>query len=969
MQINKIIFLPKQQTNLTSQEKKKETPKNISNPISNNNLQPQFNDYLINFTAQVDKGLDRFYEANKDRMPVTVQNFVANIEDKSKLTPLEAQQKAFSELYYADTIDEIKIMYPDEPLFAYLRNPEDNKATRGILNKIREDQDLFKEFDINVLKGKENLTVYLVQKIFLEGKTLDEINKDLENDLNEDFKADFKFKNEDAKYIYSSTLKALGIQTPSPEYQQSLRYTRNGYADEMGKKIQEGLRNFWDTMPENERNARNKHSIEKFEQWWLSIPPKEKLEMIADQVTEIELLKTFKKEERIEAKKKEAEQQPTTQENEINKPKTPHNKIGSTLLKRDELFLKWATNNLKLYEASLSEADKDTIHIKRMQRLATRWAEMTPEDRTDYINKMKAGSEPLRFTMVDAWNHSTDIIKDLSQFLKTKQILKPLDMLYSSQEFSEFQSEVMTEFWATHPEHAENLGKRIVASQEKVNYAISNGTFVELQKQIARDKNQRLKEMKNFKFENEISEIKQNEEISEPQYLTDFKKAYLKEMAPRLHNIPTEYLDEYLYSLKDAEKKYLISWTKNLTGADLTREDYENLRQLSQNGELSAFEANRAIEATLANVLYEYTRDPEVFKLSFSDVKTLIYDIEKGANPLKLYSERCNQAFIIPVIKKGSIRKQTIDNMYHLYREPLSDAQVSDIILHYFKTDYSKLNITNINNNQIMEESYDKLFKYIKQYNKSILIMTSDENSFPPAVKEAFREKFMQLLPKGIIHEPVSDFKHEAKIKKGKLAFQNKYDFLPKSFVNLYYKEIALYYRTNKENASIDDFIENICKKRKNPEDVSNIHYQNKQQLPMETKLVTLAMEEALADTLYDASKNLLVYHLPFEALCDITEILSVTKKFPNKTITYKSKSGNEINITCNKKPNFNKITSAYKDYVAEIKSWTNDISAEKTKPNWADLLYILNPEENMPDKDSIIAERMHLYGVAPIEY
>ena len=190
-------------------------------------LASKFNDHLVTFKGRVDKGLARFFEANKDVMPYTVRLYVQSLEDKSRLTPLEAQRRAFNKLETAETLADIKRDFPDEVLFENLINPKDSKARRGIINCINENQELLALSEQGVLKNNENFTIYLLKKVFLEAKTIDEINQDLENDLNEDLKADFKFKNNDSKYIYGSTLKALGIQLPNFEYQQSLRFTRD----------------------------------------------------------------------------------------------------------------------------------------------------------------------------------------------------------------------------------------------------------------------------------------------------------------------------------------------------------------------------------------------------------------------------------------------------------------------------------------------------------------------------------------------------------------------------------------------------------------------------------------------------------------------------------------------------------------------------------------------------------------------
>ncbi len=57
---------------------------------------------------------------------------------------------------------------------------------------------------------------------------------------------------------------------------------------------------------------------------------------------------------------------------------------------------------------------------------------MSSVERTEYISKMKSGAEPVRYAMIDAWNNSFDIIKDLSAHLKKYQHYKPVNILYSN---------------------------------------------------------------------------------------------------------------------------------------------------------------------------------------------------------------------------------------------------------------------------------------------------------------------------------------------------------------------------------------------------------------------------------------------------------------------------------------------------------------------------------------------------------
>ena len=118
-------------------------------------LRSRFNDHMLAFKARVDKGLDRFYETNKTRMPFTVKRYVEALEDKSRLSPLQAQQRAFYKLKEVQTVDDIKKSFPDEELFANLKNPKDCKATRGILNSVKENQELMELYDKDVLKDKK----------------------------------------------------------------------------------------------------------------------------------------------------------------------------------------------------------------------------------------------------------------------------------------------------------------------------------------------------------------------------------------------------------------------------------------------------------------------------------------------------------------------------------------------------------------------------------------------------------------------------------------------------------------------------------------------------------------------------------------------------------------------------------------------------------------------------------------------
>lgn len=522
---------------------------NFSDKKSRNKYQSEQGTLSFEAKARVDKGLSRFYETNKNRMPLTLEKYISSLKDMNGISPMGALSKAFEFLNITETIKEIKELFPFEPLFSKLKNPSETKASIGILRLIKEDSELLELSGEGILKDNSNLTVYLVKKIFLENKTLKEINNDLEKDLNEDLKAEYKFKYPDSEYIHKSTLKALGINGISQEYRNSLRFTQDEYADKQGEKVSHGLQNFWESLTPEERTAKAKKSVEKFEIWWNSHSKTEILNMIALQMSELDMLKDFKKFKKaneLQDSTHKTTDEVTIETQNVKKQPKVHTKVGSEILKNDELFIKWAKNNLKLFIENLSEADKDSLHIKRMQLLASRWAEMTPTERTEYISKIKSGLEPLRFTMIDAWNHSEAIIKDLYKHLKTNQIYKPSEFLYSPDEFSESQSEVMTAFWGKYPEHCKTLGLNIIKSNEKVQMAISRGTFEELKNQILRDKKDRIKEFEKFRF---VQVPKINETIRSE--LEEYAKNFFDSKDENSYDELIEILAEYdIYTLR-----------------------------------------------------------------------------------------------------------------------------------------------------------------------------------------------------------------------------------------------------------------------------------------------------------------------------------------------------------------------------------------------------------------------------------
>lgn len=983
--------------------------KSEQNPEPNGNLQAvdytvglssKFNDHLVTFKGRVDKGLDRFFEANKDVMPYTVRLYVQSLEDKSRLTPLEAQRRAFNKLETANTLDDIKRDFPDENLFKELINPEESKARRGIIKCIKENKELLELSGEGVLKNKENFTIYLLKKVFLEAKTIDEINKDLENDLNEDFKTDFKYKNPDSKYIYGSTLKSIGLQVPNFEYQQSLRYTRDGYSDMMGDKISESLEAYFDSLTDSERLERAKKRVKKFENWWNSFTQNEKLEMLADKENILNMLKEYKKAERAENKK----QKQTAEENGEQTPeKAPRKKVkvGSEILSQDELFKRWATANLKIFEASLAEFEKDSLHLKRMRNAVARWKEMSSEERTDYISKMKSGREPLRYAMIDAWNHCKDIIQELSVHLKENQIFKPADLLYSTEEFSQFQSQVMTQFWESHPEFAVELGDAIRESQLKVELAIKNGTFEVLKRQINRDKNDRIKDLAKFKAQQGVQfKPQQSEENNEPEYKKEFRKAYESHIYGRIKSVPKNYYhDMYDTVLDILPEDVVVSWTRNLRGETLTPEERKKIEEILFTEPGNVARINRALEAAMADTLYEFTGNADVYRLSSSDVKTAMYHLERGEYPIEFESHKLGLRFILEPLPSKINKKvdpNRINLLYEKYKQDLTDFELEEIVNCYFKNNYKSNLMKKMSNDlsmfldseavkdyaveykQKFDTTKEMLKEYIATYGKSALILFSEKSVFPNSVKNALNTKFFAHMPSELKEQDFiiplikdkQDIDKEKSINKACYLYGQRFSFVPQEFMSAFSKEVARQLRQDFNEEKVSSFIERVCAKRKDIKSKGTLAVFPRSEFTIENKLKTLAMEQALADVLYEATDNISVYHMDFENLSDNIELFSLARKFPTEERNYSDDNGKTfVNISAKRKLNMYKIQKLYRQYVDDISQLLKEFSDGKytEKEFYEELFYILNPETNNYQKDMEVMKRFAKYGF-PVE-
>lgn len=208
-----------------NQQYKKNQNNNIQQNYSYNPI--AYKDYNVAFGARLFRTPENFYEQdfNKNGMPVTLHRYIYNPSQhdfRKTIPPAQAMKEVFGPIAYMETLEQVKEAFPDEPLFKDLHSKSSRKARTGILGELallREDKD-FAEKSL-FKNGKDDLGMYVLKKIYVEGKTLKEINKDFHKDKSVVYKG--------LSDIQYTDLKAFGIHFPKGDFWKSFIATREDF--------------------------------------------------------------------------------------------------------------------------------------------------------------------------------------------------------------------------------------------------------------------------------------------------------------------------------------------------------------------------------------------------------------------------------------------------------------------------------------------------------------------------------------------------------------------------------------------------------------------------------------------------------------------------------------------------------------------------------------------------------------------
>ena len=177
-----------------------------------------YQDFRINFRGRTP---ENFYaqEFNVRHMPERMKEYLnQDYETRKHIPPQQIMSESFKYLEAADNFSDVKSIYPE---FSNLHEAN-LKGRTGILADIKlsrelSDTPLFKD-------GSDHLGMYLLKKIYLEGKTIKEINKDFyEKDLNPEYRGAI------TQPITYGTTSAYGIQYPKTDFWNSFIATRDEY--------------------------------------------------------------------------------------------------------------------------------------------------------------------------------------------------------------------------------------------------------------------------------------------------------------------------------------------------------------------------------------------------------------------------------------------------------------------------------------------------------------------------------------------------------------------------------------------------------------------------------------------------------------------------------------------------------------------------------------------------------------------
>lgn len=204
---------------------KNNSKKEYTNDRNSLNMPFAYQDYNISFGERLFRTPANFYAQpfNKKGMPDSMKEYLnADYEDRQNMPPSQMMKLVFDDINQAKSLEQVKRIYPNEPLFLNLTDTPNRKIRKGLASEI----EILHSESVNIplfKDGNSNFGLYLLKKIYLDGKSLKEINKDLHKDLNNIYA---ELVDRDLNY---SDLSVYGIKFPNAAFWKSFIATREDF--------------------------------------------------------------------------------------------------------------------------------------------------------------------------------------------------------------------------------------------------------------------------------------------------------------------------------------------------------------------------------------------------------------------------------------------------------------------------------------------------------------------------------------------------------------------------------------------------------------------------------------------------------------------------------------------------------------------------------------------------------------------
>ena len=221
MHVQKISFYPNRANYSTKNQAVK-----TNNYMTNSNSQlplMAYVDYNISFNGRLNRTPANFYEFNKKNLPDTMKDYLeADYEDRRNMPPAQMMKLVYDDINLAHSLEDVSRLYPNEELFANLTDTPNRKAKKGLVSEIEVMKDMAGEAPL-FKDGSSNVGMYLLKKIYLEGKQCKEINSDFYKDLADEYKGLI------TSPVDYSTMSAYGIKFPKTPFWNSFVVTRDDW--------------------------------------------------------------------------------------------------------------------------------------------------------------------------------------------------------------------------------------------------------------------------------------------------------------------------------------------------------------------------------------------------------------------------------------------------------------------------------------------------------------------------------------------------------------------------------------------------------------------------------------------------------------------------------------------------------------------------------------------------------------------